>query len=73
MNLRPLRARASPFVSTSRYTRRGSKIALDPAPLTLAIDGKPAKTTWARGDVQFIGRGVPHEAKNTGGNTFLRA
>ena len=29
--------------------------------------------TWARGDVQFIGRGVPHEAKNTGGNTFLRA
>ena len=50
MNLRPLRARASPFVSTSS-----------------------AKATWARGDVQFIGRGVPHEAKNTGGNTFLRA
>jgi quercetin dioxygenase-like cupin family protein len=34
---------------------------------SLSIDGKPAKTTWARGDVQFIGRGVPHEAKNTGG------
>ena len=29
--------------------------------------GKPAKTKWARGDVQFIGRGVAHEAKNTGG------
>ena len=35
--------------------------------MSLSIDGKPAKTTWARGDVQFIGRGVPHEAKNTGG------
>jgi quercetin dioxygenase-like cupin family protein len=42
-------------------------IALGPAPLSLSIDGKPAKTTWARGEVQFIGRGVAHEAKNTGG------
>jgi quercetin dioxygenase-like cupin family protein len=42
-------------------------IALGPAQMSLAIDGKPAKTTWARGDAQFIGRGVPHEAKNTGG------
>jgi quercetin dioxygenase-like cupin family protein len=42
-------------------------IALGPATLSLSIDGKPAKTTWARGDVQFIGRGVAHEAKNTGG------
>jgi len=42
-------------------------IALAPMGMSLAIDGKPAKTTWARGDVQFIGRGVPHEAKNTGG------
>ena len=33
----------------------------------MAIDGKPAKTTWARGDVQFIGRGVAHESKNTSG------
>ena len=41
-------------------------IALGPAPMSLAIDGKPAKTTWKRGDVQFIGRGVPHESKNTG-------
>jgi hypothetical protein len=32
-----------------------------------AIAGKPAKTAWARGDVQFIGRGVPHESKNTSG------
>jgi quercetin dioxygenase-like cupin family protein len=31
--------------------------------MSLAIDGKPAKSTWARGDAQFIGRGVPHEAK----------
>ena len=38
-------------------------IALGPSQMSLAIDGKPAKTTWARGDAQFIGRGVPHEAK----------
>jgi quercetin dioxygenase-like cupin family protein len=42
-------------------------VALGPAQISLSIDGKPAKTTWARGDVQFIGRGVPHESKNTGG------
>jgi len=42
-------------------------IALGAAPLSLSIDGKPAKTTWKRGDTQFIGRGVAHEAKNTGG------
>ena len=38
-----------------------------PVAVVLSIDGKPAKTTWARGDAQFIGRGVAHEAKNTGG------
>jgi hypothetical protein len=42
-------------------------ISLSDAQLSLSIDGKPAKTTWARGDVQFIGRGVAHEARNTGG------
>lgn len=42
-------------------------IALGTAQMSLSIDGKPAKTTWARGDVQFIGRGVPHESKNTSG------
>jgi len=42
-------------------------ITLGPTGLSLSIDGKPAKTTWARGDVQFIGRGVAHESKNTGG------
>ena len=42
-------------------------IALGSAQMSLSIDGKPAKTTWARGDAQFIGRGVPHEAKNTSG------
>jgi quercetin dioxygenase-like cupin family protein len=42
-------------------------IALGPAQLSLSVDGKPAKTSWARGDVQFIGRGVAHEAKNAGG------
>ena len=42
-------------------------VALGPGASSLSIDGKPAKTSWARGDVQFIGRGVAHEAKNTGG------
>jgi quercetin dioxygenase-like cupin family protein len=42
-------------------------IALGAAQMSLAIDGKPTKTSWRRGDVQFIGRGVPHESKNTGG------
>jgi len=42
-------------------------IALGPSQMSLSIDGKPAKKTWARGDAQFVGRGVPHEAKNTGG------
>jgi quercetin dioxygenase-like cupin family protein len=44
-------------------------IALNPAQMSLSVDGKPAKTTWARGDVQFIGRGIPHQAKNTGGKS----
>ena len=42
-------------------------IALAPSQMALTINGKPAKTTWARGDAQFIGRGMPHESKNTGG------
>jgi uncharacterized RmlC-like cupin family protein len=42
-------------------------IALGPTPMSLSIDGKPAKTSWARGDVSFIGRGVAHESKNTSG------
>ena len=42
-------------------------IALGAAQMSLSINGKPARTSWARGDVQFIGRGIPHEAKNTGG------
>ena len=42
-------------------------IALGPAQMSLSLDGKPAKTTWARGDAVFVGRGVPHQAQNTGG------
>jgi quercetin dioxygenase-like cupin family protein len=40
-------------------------IALGATQMSLSIDGKPAQTTWARGDAQFIGRGVPHESKNS--------
>ena len=42
-------------------------IALGPSQMSLSVDGKPARSTWARGDAQFIGRGVAHESKNTGG------
>ena len=42
-------------------------IALEPSGMSLSIDGKPAKTQWTRGEVAFIGRGVAHESKNTGG------
>jgi quercetin dioxygenase-like cupin family protein len=42
-------------------------IALQPSGMSLSIDGKPAKTSWTRGDVAFIGHGVPHESKNTAG------
>jgi quercetin dioxygenase-like cupin family protein len=42
-------------------------IALGPAKMSLAVEGQKPKTTWARGDVAFIGRGVAHESKNTGG------
>ena len=42
-------------------------IALAPSQMSLAVDGKPAKTTWARGDAVFVGRGTAHASKNTGG------
>lgn len=42
-------------------------IALGAAEMSVAVEGQPAKTKWQRGDVQFIGRGVKHESKNTGG------
>ena len=42
-------------------------IALAPSQMALTINGKPAKTKWARGDAQFIGRGMPHESKNASG------
>jgi quercetin dioxygenase-like cupin family protein len=41
-------------------------ITLGPSQITLSIDGKVVKTTWQRGEVQFIGRGVPHQGKNVG-------
>ena len=56
---------AEPAGTTHEYDQ--VVIALGAADISLSIDGKPAKTTWARGDVQFIGRGTPHESKNTGG------
>lgn len=42
-------------------------ISLGTGQMSLSIDGKPAKTDWARGDVQLIGRGTAHESKNISG------
>jgi quercetin dioxygenase-like cupin family protein len=42
-------------------------IATGPGQMSLTVDGKPAKTSWAKGDAVFIGRGVAHEAKNASG------
>ena len=42
-------------------------VALGAAEVDLFIEGKPTKRTWARGDVQFIGRGQAHSAKNLTG------
>src|SRR5262245_53716252 len=69
------RATAYRVTSTPSFSEpAGSKhdfdqvvIALGPVPVSLAIEGKPAKTSWARGDAVFVGQGVAHEAKNTGG------
>lgn len=41
-------------------------IPLGAVPVSLTIDGQPAKTSWARGEVVFIARGVGHAAKATG-------
>ena len=42
-------------------------IALGGSSLSLSVEGKPPVTSWARGDVRFIGRGVKHESSNAGG------
>jgi beta-alanine degradation protein BauB len=42
-------------------------IALRPADFSLAVEGKPAKAKWQRGDVLFVGRGEKHQSRNTGG------
>ena len=34
--------------------------------MSVNVEGK-AKTQWKRGDVLFIGRGMKHESKNSGG------
>lgn len=34
--------------------------------MSVSVDGK-TKTTWTSGEALFIGRGVAHESKNTGG------
>jgi len=64
------RATADPTFSEPTGTKHEYDqivIALSPAQMSLAIGGKPPTTSWKRGDVQFIGRGVGHESKNASG------
>ena len=42
-------------------------VALSSGDISLAVEGQPTRTKWQRGDAQFVGRSVKHEAKNTGG------
>jgi quercetin dioxygenase-like cupin family protein len=42
-------------------------VALGSGQMSLSIDGKPAKTSWTKGDTAFIGRGTAHESKNQSG------
>jgi beta-alanine degradation protein BauB len=42
-------------------------IALGAGHIKLAVEGQPTRTRWQRGDVQFVGHGVKHEAENTDG------
>jgi len=65
------RVTAAPtFVEAAGTTHEYDQVVISLAAsdqMSLSIAGKPARTKWARGDVEFIGRGVAHEAKNTGG------
>jgi quercetin dioxygenase-like cupin family protein len=56
---------AEPAGSTHEFDQ--VVIALSAAQMSLSLEGKPTRTSWAKGDVQFIGRGVKHESKNTSG------
>lgn len=56
---------AEPEGSTHDYDQ--VVIALGAGDVPVTIDGQVAKTTWARGDVLFIGRGVPHSSRNMSG------
>lgn len=53
-----------PAGSTHEYDQ--VVIALGPGDVEVKMDGTLTKSTWARGDVLFFGRGVPHETRNTG-------
>ncbi|HUF47307.1 MAG TPA: hypothetical protein VMM93_05780 [Vicinamibacterales bacterium] len=41
-------------------------IALGAVKMSLTLEGKAARTTWVRGDVELIGRGVRHASSNAG-------
>ena len=45
-------------------------VALGAGQVKLAIEGQPARTKWDKGDVAFVGRGVKHQAQNTGSQSI---
>ena len=42
-------------------------IALGPGEINLVVEGQAPIAKWQRGDVHFVGRGMKHSSKNTGG------
>jgi quercetin dioxygenase-like cupin family protein len=64
-----VRATADPTFSEPAGTTHDYSqvvIALGAGDFTLSVDGK-ATSTWKKGEARYIGRGVAHESKNTGG------
>jgi beta-alanine degradation protein BauB len=58
---------SEPAGSTHEYDQ--VVVALAASALNIQVEGQPARSSWQRGDVLFIGRGVKHETKNTGGKS----
>jgi quercetin dioxygenase-like cupin family protein len=54
-----------PAGSTHEYDQVA--IALSSGSMSVALGDEAPRTSWARGDVLFIGRGVPHATKNLAG------
>lgn len=70
--VRVVRATADPsFAEPAGTTHDYDQVVipLGTGTVALTVDGKTT-TSWKLGDATFIGRGTPHESKNTGGKSL---